>query len=138
MSLTADAINYFNHDNDYWSSKYTDERFACKGVEFFTDLWWADTKTGYEGPAKGMVSHCPATAYEPSNNLTTPYIFGVGCQAGPRGDKDYGGYLTTPANTPLTPGNVLFDWHFTYVFKYECIYMSKVNYYSGVGMRMQC
>ena len=35
----AEGLNYFNHDNDYWTSKYTDESFACPGVEFFTDLW---------------------------------------------------------------------------------------------------
>eukprot|EP01048_Picozoa_sp_COSAG05_P012410 COSAG05_NODE_1238_length_5430_cov_48.807728_2_plen_201_part_00 len=88
----TDAINYFNHDNDYWTSKYTDHHYDCQGVEYFTDLWLADAKAGYEGPAKGMISQCPATSYEPKHNLTAPYIFGLGCKAGPQGDQHYGGY----------------------------------------------
>merc|ERR1719345_688972 len=39
----GDAINYFNHDNDYWSSKYTDHHNDCPEAEYFTDLWWADS-----------------------------------------------------------------------------------------------
>ena len=40
-----------------------------------------------------MVSQCPATAFDQQRfNLTTPYIFGVGCTPAAHGDHAFGGF----------------------------------------------
>lgn len=78
------AINYFWHDNDYWSMVY---QKRCNGTAM-VDLWHTMSNDFMkpEGPATGFNSTCASPSMEPPGGC--PHW----CRPGPRGDKWWRGY----------------------------------------------